>query len=470
MTGEPTSERREEADRRLEKEFRYGRTSRKRYAAFLARWRSGAVTDAEGRGSWDRQPKSAKPASSADKPEKRGYLRRYAQWLWPSRWLVLLVIALGMVFAASEACLPVIIGWMINLIAADQGDVVPVLIHDLGLLPGFWLLAVAGAVIVLGGRLIGLLRGYVRVALTAVLTQRLRRELYDRLVHLPLRDLHEMKTGGIQSRLSGDVDSTAGLVDQAVISPLSALFRLLIVVCILVWIDWRVTLVALVMLLVVGLVYNHFVRKVRPVWRVMRKQRGDIDGRLNEVFGGIRVVRSFAREMREELDYSVGHHTVMREGIWARIQTAIALHVLGRAAAPGRPGHHDPGGGTCCRVTSRSVKWWPCRCSVSRCSTRSCLSSAASPRPSVASPVWTASTRSWTRTRRCRTGRVRWQRRVRLRRSFSKGFPSPMTPTIASVGELTPTSRNGSCGILICVFPEEVPWPWSVPPARARRP
>ena len=87
-------------------------------------------------------------------------------------------------------------------------------------------------------RLIGLVRGYVQVALTAVLTQRLRRQLYNRLIHLPLADLHDMKVGGIQSRLSGDVDSTAGLVQQAIISPLSVPC-LLIVVCILLWIEWR---------------------------------------------------------------------------------------------------------------------------------------------------------------------------------------------------------------------------------------
>ena len=40
----------------------------------------------------------------------------------------------------------------------------------------------------------------------------LRRSLFERLLRLPLPTLWEMKTGGILSRLSGDVDSTTGLL------------------------------------------------------------------------------------------------------------------------------------------------------------------------------------------------------------------------------------------------------------------
>ncbi len=48
----------------------------------------------------------------------------------------------------------------------------------------------------------------------------LRRSLFDRLLHLPLPKLWDMKTGGILSRLTGDVDTTTGLLQMAIVSPL----------------------------------------------------------------------------------------------------------------------------------------------------------------------------------------------------------------------------------------------------------
>ena len=43
----------------------------------------------------------------------------------------------------------------------------------------------------------------------------LRRSLFDRLLHLPLPKLWDMKTGGILSRLTGDIDTTTGLLQMA---------------------------------------------------------------------------------------------------------------------------------------------------------------------------------------------------------------------------------------------------------------
>ena len=67
----------------------------------------------------------------------------------------------------------------------------------------------------------------------------LRRSLFDRLLHLPLPKLWDMKTGGILSRLTGDVDTTTGLLQMAVISPSLSLIRLLIAVTILMVLNWR---------------------------------------------------------------------------------------------------------------------------------------------------------------------------------------------------------------------------------------
>jgi ATP-binding cassette subfamily B protein/subfamily B ATP-binding cassette protein MsbA len=59
---------------------------------------------------------------------------------------------------------------------------------------------------------------------------RLRRALFDRLLHLPLPALWDMKTGGILSRLSGDVDTTPGSCSWPSCRPLILIIRLIIAV------------------------------------------------------------------------------------------------------------------------------------------------------------------------------------------------------------------------------------------------
>ena len=56
---------------------------------------------------------------------------------------------------------------------------------------------------------------------------------------------------------------------------------------------------------------------MRPIYRSLRKDAEEIDGRVGETFSGIRVVRAFGREMRELLDYMRGRHTVLRKELFA---------------------------------------------------------------------------------------------------------------------------------------------------------
>ena len=61
-----------------------------------------------------------------------------------------------------------------------------------------------------------------------------------------------------------------------------------------------------------------FARRVRPIYRTVRKDVEQIDGRVGETFSGIRVVRAFGREMRELLEYMRGRHTVLRKELFAQ--------------------------------------------------------------------------------------------------------------------------------------------------------
>ncbi|MFW5751350.1 MAG: ABC transporter ATP-binding protein [Planctomycetota bacterium] len=297
-------------------------SSKRRFRAFMKHWRAGRIA---GPAAGSDGGQAAPQRRQARRDERRRHLARYARWLWPARWRVFGVLAMALVVAGLDAAWPVLIGWMIDIIGPGANERLPDLARIAEPRNALLIIGLVCLVLIVAGRLIGLSRGYLQAVLGAELTQRLRRDLHDRLMHLPLSRLEGMKTGGIQSRLSGDVDGTAGLVQQAVIRPISALVRLLVVIGVLVAINWQVTALALGLLLICGLVYHRFVRRIRPVWRAMRKQRGEIDGRLNEVFGGIRVVRSFARERREQLEYAVGHHTVMREHVWTQLRMQLLL-------------------------------------------------------------------------------------------------------------------------------------------------
>ncbi len=61
-----------------------------------------------------------------------------------------------------------------------------------------------------------------------------------------------------------------------------------------------------------------FARRVRPIYRSIRKDAELVDGRVGETFSGIRVVRAFVRELLELRDYLGGRHTILRKEMFAQ--------------------------------------------------------------------------------------------------------------------------------------------------------
>src|SRR6267142_534243 len=172
------------------------------------------------------------------------------------------------------------------------------------------------AVIVISN-LIGVLKDYRQRVVNVRVMLSLRRSLFKRLLHLPLPKLWDMKTGGILSRLTGDVDTTTGLLQLAIVSPSLSIIRLLIAIVVLMTLNWRLALTALAIIPGVMLMSLIFARRVRPIYRSVRKDVERMDGRVGETFSGIRVVRAFRRELRELADYLQGRHTVLRKELFA---------------------------------------------------------------------------------------------------------------------------------------------------------
>lgn len=251
----------------------------------------------------------------ADKEDRRRYLRIYARWLWPFRKWLFIVFTLALVGSALEMLWPLLIKSAIDVLDGPGTNE--------SKLSQLTRLSIGIVGILLVRQAIETFRNYQTALLNAKVTFRLRGRLFRKIMSLPLGQLGDMKSGGIVSRLSGDVDSVSGLVQQALFTPGVALIRVVLAVVILLWLSWQLAVTAAVMLPPLAILSFVWMRRVRPIYRSMREDRSLIDGRVAETFGGIRVVRSFRREPHEERAYAMGHHTVIRKNLWAEVLETV---------------------------------------------------------------------------------------------------------------------------------------------------
>jgi ABC-type multidrug transport system fused ATPase/permease subunit len=154
-------------------------------------------------------------------------------------------------------------------------------------------------VFMLGGQFFGALRTLVMHLLGQRFVYTVRADLYRHLLGLGLNYFETERSGDIMSRISNDVGAVEDLVVHGSDDIISNTIQVFGAVAILFWMDWRLSLVALspLPLYVAGLwTFSHY---IRPVFAKIRKELGDINAKLQERIGGIRVVKAFAREEAE---------------------------------------------------------------------------------------------------------------------------------------------------------------------------
>src|SRR5262245_36439047 len=308
--------------------LRQPRSSRLRYQNFVEEYKQRRLDESETAGdekkekSENGKPESPQPASFLEglglrRGKRREYLREYLRWLWPYRFAVSGLFALALIAAGLEMIEPLFMRFIIDKVLLN---------NELQSASRLTQLHAAGALflgVIVLSQAIGVIKDYRQRLLNVRVMLSLRKSLFGRLLHLPLSKLWDMKTGGILSRLTGDVDTTTGLLQMAIVSPSISLLRLGISIAVLFALNWRLALMALAIIPGAMVMSFGFARRVRPIYRSVRKDVEQIDGRVGETFSGIRVVRAFGGERRENLDYMRGRHTVLRKELFAHRRELI---------------------------------------------------------------------------------------------------------------------------------------------------
>lgn len=285
------------------------RTSKGRYAEFLNKFRKGEFGQERGKSGTPDRSDTNKPDGES-KRKRRSYLRLYVRQLWPHWKMVVLLGALAVSVSALEMIQPLFARHIIDNVLLAENRPATQFFH-LNVVGGIFLF------VVILTRVLGVARSWNQRLLNMRVILTLRRALFERLLRLPLDRLSNMKVGGIISRLTDDINKTTGLLQMAVISPGVAVLRLLMAMVILFWLNWKFALTALGIIPPIMFLSVIAIRRVRPIYRAIRKDVSVVDGRVGEAFLGIRAVRAFGGESRESREYNVGQHLITRMQMFA---------------------------------------------------------------------------------------------------------------------------------------------------------
>jgi len=176
------------------------------------------------------------------------------------------------------------------------------------------LLPLAGAVFL--ATVIQASSGFALSQLLGVAAQRavtdMRRQVEAHVLRLPISQFDATKTGILISRIMSDAEGIRNLVGTGLVQLSGGLVTASIALGVLFWLNWQLTVVTILFLVVFGGGMAYAFTKLRPVFRERNKINAAVTGRLTESLSGIRIVKSYVAERREDLVFARGVHNLFR--------------------------------------------------------------------------------------------------------------------------------------------------------------
>jgi ATP-binding cassette subfamily B multidrug efflux pump len=124
----------------------------------------------------------------------------------------------------------------------------------------------------------------------------MRTEIYERLQRLSLSFYDRNPVGRLMTRVTSDVDVLNDLLSSGLVAAFGDAFMLIGIMAVLIWMDWRLALVAFATLPLIVLITQWFRRNVRETYRTVRTLVARINAFLQENITGMATVQLFRRE------------------------------------------------------------------------------------------------------------------------------------------------------------------------------
>jgi subfamily B ATP-binding cassette protein MsbA len=140
----------------------------------------------------------------------------------------------------------------------------------------------------------------------------MRKRVMQKIERLPISYFDSTQSGQLISRIMNDAEGIRNLVGTGLGQIIGSLVTAIIAVGVLFWINWVLTTATLIVLFAfTGVLYYAF-KVLRPVFRERNVINAEVTGRLGESLGGIRIVKAYTAEKREELSFARGAHRLFR--------------------------------------------------------------------------------------------------------------------------------------------------------------
>ncbi|MXX71894.1 MAG: ABC transporter ATP-binding protein [Gemmatimonadetes bacterium] len=140
----------------------------------------------------------------------------------------------------------------------------------------------------------------------------MRKTVQAHVARLPVNYFDSTRSGVLISRIMTDAEGIRNLVGTGLVQLTGGLLTAALSLCVLLFLNWSLTIYTVSVLLVFGGAMAFAFRRLRPLFRERGKINAEVTGRLGESLSGVRIVKAYTSERKENLVFARGAHRLLR--------------------------------------------------------------------------------------------------------------------------------------------------------------
>lgn len=140
------------------------------------------------------------------------------------------------------------------------------------------------------------IQGYIMSGISQKVSYNLRKELSEKINRLPVKYFDTKTHGEVLSRVTNDIDTLSQSLNQSMTQLITSVTTIVGVLIMMLSISWIMTLVALLILPLSGLLISKIVKKSQKYFKSQQEYLGHVNGQVEEIYGGHNIVKVFNGE------------------------------------------------------------------------------------------------------------------------------------------------------------------------------
>lgn len=162
--------------------------------------------------------------------------------------------------------------------------------------------------------LFSLIQGFTMTGVTQKLTYKLRNDIVVKINKLPMKYFDKRTNGEVLSVITNDIDTLSQNLNQSITQIITSICTLIGILIMMFSISWEMTLVSLVILPLTVIIVSKIVGKSQKYFTAQQDYLANVNGQVEEVYGGHTIVKAFNGEEDAIEEFSKANNELYKSG------------------------------------------------------------------------------------------------------------------------------------------------------------